>query len=252
MNRRLFTFLTAALLCCAPLAAQFMPGMPDAAGGAQANAGDPTLAERLVELGWSMLRVLGAIASGAFLAYHPRSRSRVADLADIELPKIYITYSMVGALCALIVQINYMMGFAIFGVGALMRVRTILSSAKDTGRLILATVIGFCWGVDLFETAVAVSLLAWILIWILDSKVGFRMLVKGLDKKMLPNCEAAYRKVLEAYGCRVSQVKKHLNKGQLSVVFLANRKVDRDTLEEAFQDEVDETLRGTIDWPEEG
>lgn len=224
-----------------------------AAGAAGASAASADGATQDSWGPWYFLGLLaGAIASGVALGYHPISRGKVASLTEMDLPKTVLTYSVVGALVAIVVQKIPLMGFAIFGVGALIRVRTLLPSPKETGRLILATVIGFCWGAGSWDVAIMATVIAWLLVLILDWRVGYRMIVRSLDPALLVDSSAAYQAVLEKTGCVISQLKKNPKKGQVSVVFRASRKHSREDLETAFEEQVEERLRGTVDWPEEG
>ena len=93
-----------------------------------------------------LLCVVGAIVSGGVLAYHPHLRRRVASIAQVDAPKIFITYTVIGALAGYIGGYSELMGLVIFGIGGLMRFRTELPSAKDTGRVIMTTLIGIIWG----------------------------------------------------------------------------------------------------------
>ncbi|MEM7262997.1 MAG: hypothetical protein AAF488_13475 [Planctomycetota bacterium] len=212
-------------------------------------AGPPTVdlqyAIRLVAL------ILGAVVSGAVLAYHPHHLGKQGSLDELDLPKIMIAYSVVGALAAALVALESSLGLAIFGVGSLIRFRTILPSAKETGRLILTTMVGFLWGFGVWALAIPVTVLIWLLVLILDWNIGYKMVVRGIPEgAALADATLAYQKILEGFGCRLAQVKKNLKKKQISIAFRASRKLSRDDFEEAFE-KVDESVRGTIDWTDE-
>ena len=196
--------------------------------------------------------ILIATACGAVIAYHPHYLRRVASLEEMDHPKIIITYTLIGAITALLVSAQPEMGLAIFGIGGLMRFRTELQAARETGRVILSTIIGFCCGLQWWFISILLTIISWLLILGLDWKVAFRMVVKGLGKELLKESSEAYRNLLEEYGCQVSQVKLNFQKEQSSIVFKASRKIDREGLEVAFEEEIPENLRGTVDWPEEG
>lgn len=196
--------------------------------------------------------ILGALASGVVLAYHPHFIGRVAGILEMDSPKVFITYTVVGALTGCIVGVQEYMAFAIFGIGGLMRFRTELPSAKDTGRVILATLIGMLWGLELFVVAVLATVIAWLLVLILDWRVGYRMVAKGLGGELVAESAQAYQRELEEYGCRITQVKRNPKKGQFSIVFRSSRKYDRDDFESAFEEDIEERLKATVDWPEEG
>ncbi|MBI4587008.1 MAG: hypothetical protein HY717_23595 [Planctomycetes bacterium] len=196
--------------------------------------------------------VLGAVALGAVLAYHPHYLHKVTSLEEVDQPKIFITYTVIGAVVAIVVGPFPTMAFAIFGIGGLMRFRTELGAARETGRVILATIIGLCCGLEFWLAAVIATILAWLLILGLDWKVAHAMIVRGIDRDRIKDSSEAYSSLLEEYGCRVLQVRRNPKKEQFSVLFKSSRKITRDGLEVAFEDEIDEKLRGTIDWPEEG
>ncbi|HLU47438.1 MAG TPA: hypothetical protein VK116_05115 [Planctomycetota bacterium] len=199
---------------------------------------------------FTILLIAGALGSGAFLGYHPHYRGRVGSLDDIDLPKIAITYTVVGALVGFLVSTNSYLGLAIFGIGGLMRFRTVLSSAKETGRLILATMIGMIWGVGEWVTALAITAFAWLLVLVLDWHVGYRMIVRGLEGSLERTVEA-YRGVLLDLGCRISQIKQNPTKGQVTFVFKATRRYSREGIQEVFEEEIPPEIRGSIDWTEE-
>jgi hypothetical protein len=193
----------------------------------------------------------GSLVSGTLLGYHPHYRGRVGNLDELDLPKIFITYTVIGALVAVIVQQNPYMGAAVFGLGGLMRFRTLLSSAKETGRLIFATMIGIAWGVGAWPMALAMTSLAWILVFILDWSVAYRIVVRRLEGS-LDDSVAAYREVLESFRCAITQIKQNPNKAQVTFVFKASRNHSKDALQEAFDEEIPDELRGSVDWSEEG
>ena len=95
-----------------------------------------------------------AAALGAVIAYHPRTRAKASTLPELEQPKTFIMYALVGAVIAKIVEANSAMAFVVFGIGGLMRFRTDVGPAKDTGRVILTAVVGVCCGLKLLVVAV--------------------------------------------------------------------------------------------------
>jgi hypothetical protein len=122
-------------------------------------------------VGWAALRdidfigemamVLGlALVLAAVIAYHPTLRSRASTLAEIEQPKTFMMYSMIGALIAIVVKVQPSMALVVFGIGGLMRFRTDVGQAKDTGRVILVTVVGLSCGLELYVVALLATALA--------------------------------------------------------------------------------------------
>jgi len=197
-----------------------------------------------------LLVVIAAIAVGAFLAYHPFVNKK-ATLEDLDQPKIIITYTVVGALVAIVVAHIPEMGFAIFGIGALMRFRTELGAAKETGRVILATMLGVACGLEFWLVAVFGALVAWILVAALEARKGMRMVVRSVNTVSIAQSAEVYGRVLQALGCRFSTPRKNSSKGQIAFVLRVRRSLEPEAIEARCNAEVPKELRGTVDWPEE-
>ncbi|MFC1720265.1 hypothetical protein ACFL00_03900, partial [Pseudomonadota bacterium] len=59
---------------------------------------------------------------------------------------------------------------------------------------------------------------------------------------------AAYRKVLEQQGCRIRSEKKNPQKAKVVFIFRGARNISYRQLEHALENQVDESLRGFLDW----
>lgn len=197
-----------------------------------------------------LLLILGAAALGAILAYHPFA-SRRASVEELEQPKIIITYTVVGALIAIIVAPIPQMAFAIFGIGGLMRFRTELGAAKETGRVILATVLGLSCGLEFWTVAILGTMIAWILLFILESQVNLRLVVRGVRSDTISQSAEAYAKILRALKCSFAAPRKNPSKGQVSFNIQHKRGLTHEEIEGKCNAEISKELRGTIDWPEE-
>jgi uncharacterized membrane protein YhiD involved in acid resistance len=193
------------------------------------------------------LVLLLALLLGASIAYHPVTRAKVATLEEFEQPKTFLMYSIVGAVCALIGKTQPAMGFVIFGIGGLMRFRTEVGQAKDTGRIILVTVAGVSCGLKLYVVAVIATAIGWLLIYFLDRQSAGRLVVKGLEREAIPKAAAAYGEVLVDAGCTIIREKKNFLKGQVAFVFQAPGDLERETLEAQFEN-LPEGTRGSEDW----
>ncbi|HEY0709029.1 MAG TPA: hypothetical protein VGG33_19630, partial [Polyangia bacterium] len=60
-----------------------------------------------------VLVFLLAAGLGAVIAYHPRTRAKASTLAELEQPKTFILYALVGAVIAKIVEANSNMAFVV-------------------------------------------------------------------------------------------------------------------------------------------
>ena len=138
------------------------------------------------------LMLLSAVAMSAAIAWHPLVRRKAQSLEQLDAPKTFLVYGLVGALVAIIVQVNSIMALAIFGLGGLLRFRTDVGQAKDTGRVILVTVVGLCCGLGLYVVAALATAIAWVLIWLLESRGFGRLVVMGLEVPVLGQASQAY------------------------------------------------------------
>ena len=195
-----------------------------------------------------LLALLLACVLAAVIAYHPRSYGKVTRLAELESPKTFIMYSMVGAVIGTIVLHHNWTAFVIFGIGGLLRFRTDVGPAKDTGRAILVTLVGLCCGLELPHVAVVTTAFAFVLLFMLEGQAAFRIVVRGLKRETVATAATAYRVILEKQGCTVLSEKKNFVKKQTAFVFRAPRNIDREDLEEAFEEHVSPELKGAVDW----
>jgi hypothetical protein len=201
------------------------------------------------QIGYFLLLLLGSSALGALLAYHPSTRR--TSMEDLDQPKITITYAVVGTLVGIVVPPIPAMGIAIFGIGGLMRFRTELSAAKETGRVILATMIGITCGLNLWMVAIITTAFSWILIYVLESRTNERLTVRGVRSETIGPSSEAYAKALHGLNCRFHAPRKNPKKGQITYTMQVPQNVSREAIEAKCNEEVPKDLRGTIDWPED-
>ncbi len=225
--------------------AQVLPG--EAAGGVDgvgwAGFGDA------VFLGHALLAMALATVLGAAIAYHPRSRKRVDSLEEAEAPKVYLIYAVVGAVIGLmVVEYGMVVGFVVFGIGGLFRFRTALPSPASTGRLILVTLVGLSCGLDLPHLGALATAFGFALIFVLDRTITCRVEVKGLGHKRLVAASEAYREILDRHGVDVIRASRSFSRDRASFIMRAPYRFDLDALERAFEDEVADDLKGSVDW----
>jgi MFS family permease len=202
--------------------------------------------------GWRLLDMaivfLLAALLGAVIAYHPRTRAKASTLPELEQPKTFIMYALVGAVTAKIVEANSAMAFVVFGIGGLMRFRTDVGPAKDTGRVILTAVVGVCCGLKLLVVAVGATAFGWVLLWMLERETFTRLLVKGLPHDIVGPSAEAHRRVLSRTGIRILGERKKMLEGQVTFVLATPDGFDRERLEQEFVAGVPEAMRGALDW----
>ncbi len=211
------------------------------------------------QLGWEAMKdpakvggffvtILGSIALAALLGFHPFHRE--LSLEDMDHPKTIITYAVVGTFAALIVTPVPALAYVIFGIGGLLRFRTDVGTAKNTGRAILGTMIGLACGMGFWLPAIFGTVVAWILFAVLEYRVNLRMTVRNVKEETFADTLAAYSTALSNSGCRIVAIRKNPRKEQLVFVMQAKRSLQPDTVETQCGRQVPAHLQGTIDWPE--
>jgi hypothetical protein len=244
---RLFWFASGLLLISSAVWAQHVPDVftqdPVSLGEGWKGFTDLSfLANALATL--TLAAVLGAI-----IAYHPIHALTADTLQEIEAPKVFITYSVIGALIGImVVKYGLVVGFVLFGIGGLARFRTVLFSASLTGHVIFVTLIGLSCGLDLPHVAVLATVFAYALIYVLNTRITYRICVGAIPAERIVEAAAAYRKVLEQQGCHIMSEKKNPQKSKIMIVFRGARKISYRQLEHSLENQVDESLRGYVDW----
>jgi hypothetical protein len=207
------------LACAACCAAAFASGegkadlMHQLAGETAAQPGNAGSHDRL--LGsfdqfthvWFITRlVVGLVLSvllALLIAAHPRRSTRLDPLSDLEERKTLILMGMVGAVVAELVSVESTMALVIFGIGGLIRFRTVLRNPKITGKAILVVLIGLACGLGQFATAIFVTAFAWALIMWLESHLSARIKVRVHERINLHDAYVAVLEYLRANHCRV-------------------------------------------------
>lgn len=191
--------------------------------------------------------LLFALLLGALVAYHPSTRRRISTLEQFEQPKTLLMYAVVAAVVALIVKVEPAMAFVIFGIGGLLRFRTDVGEAKDTGRVILVTVVGLCCGLKIYIVAVPATVIGWILIFLLEQQVTGIIRVHGVAEQVLLESTRAHRALIVEAGCRIIGEQTKFIKREFNFVVKAPATLDRQGLQDRF-DALPNGTRGVVDW----
>src|SRR4029077_17318715 len=97
---------------------------------------------------------------------------------DFEERKALILLGVVGAVVAELSGASQTLAFVIFGIGALLRFRTLLDNPKLTGKAIMVVVVGLACGMGSWTMAVFVPGFTWLLMYLLDSHSSCRVRIR--------------------------------------------------------------------------
>ena len=196
----------------------------------------------------SFAALLLAIMLGAVIGFHPTPPRTVDRLQEADMPKVYIMYAFIGAVIGVTVrEFGMVIGVVVFGIGGLIRFRTDTDSTRDTGRLIVVTLVGLIAGLGLPHFAIITTAVAFILILAFDSRPVCRVKIEQLPIDRIQESADAYRTVLQGQGCRI--ITEHLigSKGRVEFVFRMPRRAVRAGLHAALCGTPLET-HGEINW----
>jgi hypothetical protein len=159
-----------------------------------------------------------AVACAWVVAWHPRRSSRLDSPSDLEERKTLVLLGMVGAIVAELSGTNQTLAFVIFGIGALLRFRTVLDNPKLTGKAITVVVIGLACGMGSWVMAVFVTAFSWVLIFWLDSRIACRVRIRVADEVDPEMMFATVQSLLVSRGCRLQSSALYTGKQQMVFV----------------------------------
>jgi hypothetical protein len=197
----------------------------------------------------SFLALTLAVLLGMVIAFHPTTQRTVDTREEAELPKVHIMYALIGAVIGVIVlKYGMVIGFVIFGLGGLMRFRSTTGSTRDTGRLIIVTLIGLIVGLNLPQFAVLATVFAWVLIYIFDGHPVCSLEVSEIPKGRVAEASREYRRVLGNLKCTLIGETKSHSKNRIEFVFRMPRRAKQAEVHRALCEQVPAEVRGEIDW----
>lgn len=197
----------------------------------------------------ALLTLSLAAILGAAIAYHPKNQQTADTLEEIEAPKVYITYAVIGALVGImVIKYGLVVGFVLFGIGGLIRFRTVLRSASLTGQAIFVTLIGLSSGLDMPHVAVLATAFGFVLIYALNARLIYRINVRAIPPERIVDAAEMYRRALEQDGCLIMSEKKSPEKSRITFIFRSGRNVTRQHLEDLLDTKIDGALKGYLDW----
>src|SRR5206468_6336439 len=172
-----------------------------------------------------------AVGCAYAIAWHPRRASLADPLADLQERKALILLGVVGAVVAELSGTSQTLAFVIFGIGALLRFRTVLDNPKLTGKAIMVVVVGLACGMGSWAMAVFVTAFSWLLMFWLDSHSSCRVRIRLDDTEDPKPVFDAVQSLLVAHKCRVQSSSLYEDKGRMVFLLYLPNGVDPTRLE---------------------
>jgi hypothetical protein len=172
-----------------------------------------------------------AVGCAYAIAWHPRRASLADPLADLEERKALILLGVVGAVVAELSGTSQTLAFVIFGIGALLRFRTVLDNPKLTGKAIMVVVVGLACGMGSWAMAVVVTIFGWVLVYWLDSHSSCRVRIRLDDQEDPKPVFGMVQSLLVSHKCRLQSSALYEDKGQMVFLLYIPTGVDPRQLE---------------------
>jgi hypothetical protein len=172
-----------------------------------------------------------AVGCAYAIAWHPRRASLADPLADLEERKALILLGVVGAVVAELSGTSQTLAFVIFGIGALLRFRTLLDNPKLTGKAIMIVVVGLACGMGSWAMAVFVTAFGWVLVYWLDSHSSCRVRIRLDDGEDPKPVFGTVQSLLVSHKCRLQSSALYEDKGQMVFLLYIPSGVDPRQLE---------------------
>src|ERR1041385_1419077 len=172
-----------------------------------------------------------AVGCAYAIAWHPRRATLRDPLKDFEERKALILLGVVGAVVAELSGTSQTLAFVIFGIGALLRFRTVLDNPKLTGKAIMVVVVGLACGMGSWAMAVFVTAFSWLLLFWLDSHSSCEVRIR-LDETEDPKpVFDAVQSLLVSHKCKLQSSSLYEDKGRMVFLLFLPYGVDATRLE---------------------
>ena len=172
-----------------------------------------------------------ALGCAFAIAWHPRRASLRDPMRDFEERKALILLGVVGAVVAELSGTSQTLAFVIFGIGALLRFRTVLDNPKLTGKAIMVVVVGLACGMGSWAMAVFVTAFSWLLMFWLDSHSSCEVRIR-LDETEDPKpVFDAVQSLLLSHQCKLQSSSLYEDKGRMVFLLYLPHGVDPTRLE---------------------
>src|SRR6478672_478255 len=188
-----------------------------------------------------------AVGCAFAIAWHPRRASIRNPLADFEERKALILLGVVGAVVAELSGTSQTLAFVIFGIGALLRFRTVLDNPKLTGKAIMVVVVGLACGMGSWAMAVFVTAFSWLLLYWLDSHSSCEVRIRlnnGADSKPVFD---TVQSLLLSHRCRLQSSALYEDKGRMVFLLFLPTGVDPRKLEDEVRTKLGKSAASKID-----
>lgn len=153
-----------------------------------------------------ILGLFVSVFSALVLTATPRRAKRFDPVATAETRRATVIVALIGCIAADLVQesqqffLGAEIALVLFGIGGLVRFRTVFGDARQTGMAIVATVLGLMAGMSQYSLVVVSVAVIFIVNWWLSSKAFVRVSARIGKNADMAQVQAAIDQVLHNEG----------------------------------------------------
>ena len=202
---------------------------------------------------WQLLAsiIIGLIVAAlcaAMIAWQPGTGAVSRDPSYLEERKALIALGVLGAMVANIVEVSPPMALVIFGIGGLIRFRTVFERPKVTARAIGVVVIGLACGLNLIAMAIILALFFWILLLLLESKPTVEVKLQVDPSRDIQEIIERAKSCLHDAGLQVFRASANRSGTQVTVTVQLDSSVTASELAETIQKSIPPGPPVVIHW----
>jgi hypothetical protein len=197
----------------------------------------PYVTDLVLGLGCSVLVALALTST-------PRRGARFDPVSRAEQRRATVVCALIGCIAAELVQASeqFLLGaeiaLVLFGIGGLVRFRTLFDDAGQTGVAIVATVLGLACGMSEYSLVALSLAVVFLITWWMSSIAFVQVRVKVRKNTDLAQVQAAVTSILQERGFAMLRESPDLVERTLEVHARTGGEFDSDALARAIQDAV--------------
>jgi predicted transcriptional regulator len=92
------------------------------------------------------------------------------------------------------------------------------------------------------------TVFGYVLIYILDASVAYRIDIGSLPSDKVAEAATAYRALLEQHDCRIVSEKKDPGKKRVTFIFRTSKHGTYRDLQDLLETQIDGSLKGSVNW----
>lgn len=187
--------------------------------------------------------VLGMAASiviALVLTSSPRRAARFDPVARAESRRAIVICALIGCIAAELVQASeqFLLGaeiaLVLFGIGGLVRFRTLFDDAGQTGIAIIATVLGLACGMSEYSLAALALAIVYLVNWWMSSVGYVQVRVRARKHQDLAQVQAAVTGILQAQQFSVLRSNPNASERTVEVYASTGAEFDAEALQSAI------------------